>query len=313
MLIFNILFCVFIVLVYNNYMEKFVIIDGNSLINRAFYGMPALKSLSEKPCGAIFGFINMMLSVTTSEKPKYLVCVFDAGKHTFRHDMYADYKGTRGPMPEDLHEQLKSLKVLLNRMNIKTIEQKEIEADDIIGTLTRKFNEEFMLISGDKDLLQLVNDNTTVWLTQKGISNVLKVTPEVLKSEFNLEPYQVIELKSIMGDSSDNIPGVAGIGKVGATKLIDEYKNLDNIYANLGNLSKGLQAKLVESKDMAYLSRKLATINLDVELDCSLQDCEFKLPFNDAVYSMMQDLDFKSLLKRKELFVQDSVEITEEK
>lgn len=294
-------------------MEKFVIIDGNSLINRAFYGMPALKSLTGKPCGAIFGFVNMMLSVVGSEKPKYLVCVFDAGKHTFRHDMYADYKGTRGPMPEDLHEQLKTLKVLLKAMNIKTIEQKEIEADDIIGTLTRKFNEEFMLISGDKDLLQLVNDNTTVWLTQKGISNVLKVTPEVLKAEFNLEPYQVIELKSIMGDSSDNIPGVAGIGKVGATKLINEYQNLDNVYANLVNLSKGLQTKLIESKDMAYLSKKLATIKLDVDLDCDLKDCEFSLPFNDEVYSMMQDLDFKSLLKRNELFVQDKVDTIEDK
>jgi len=294
-------------------MEKFVIIDGNSLINRAFYGMPALKSLSGKPCGAIFGFVNMMLSIATNEKPKYLVCVFDAGKHTFRHDMYTDYKGTRGPMPEDLHEQLTTLKMLLNAMNIKTIEQKEIEADDIIGTLTRKFNEEFMLISGDKDLLQLVNDNTTVWLTQKGISNVLKVTPEVLKSEFGLEPYQVIELKAIMGDSSDNIPGIAGIGKVGATKLINEYQNLDSIYANLENLSKGIQVKLTESKDMAYLSKRLATIKLDVDLDCSLKDCEFKLPFNDEVYAMMQDLDFKSLLKRKELFVQDKVEIIEGK
>jgi len=294
-------------------MEKFVIIDGNSLINRAFYGMPALKSLSGKPCGAIFGFVNMMISIATNEKPKYLVCVFDAGKHTFRHDMYTDYKGTRGPMPEDLHEQLTTLKMLLNAMNIKTIEQKEIEADDIIGTLTRKFNEEFMLISGDKDLLQLVNDNTTVWLTQKGISNVLKVTPEVLKSEFGLEPYQVIELKAIMGDSSDNIPGIAGIGKVGATKLINEYQNLDSIYANLENLSKGIQVKLTESKDMAYLSKRLATIKLDVDLDCSLKDCEFKLPFNDEVYAMMQDLDFKSLLKRKELFVQDKVEIIEGK
>ena len=291
-------------------MEKFVIIDGNSLINRAYYGMPPLKSLSGKPCGAIFGFINMMLSVVTSEKPKYLVCVFDAGKHTFRHDMFADYKGTRGPMPEDLHSQLLDLKDLLKAMGILTLEQKEIEADDIVGTLTRKFNEEFMLISGDKDLLQLVNSNTTVWLTQKGISNVLKVTPEVLKSEFNLEPYQVIELKAIMGDSSDNIPGVAGIGKVGANKLISEYGNLDNIYANIESLAKGLQTKLSENKEMAYLSKQLATIKLDVDLTCSLSDCEFKLPLNKETYQIMQDLDFKSLLKRKDLFAEAYTEET---
>lgn len=283
-------------------MEKFVIIDGNSLVNRAFYGMPPLKSLSGKSCGAIYGFINMMLSVISNEKPKYLVCVFDAGKHTFRNDLFKDYKGTRQPMPEDLREQLKDLKVLLNAMGIKIIEQKEIEADDIIGTLTRKFNEEFILISGDKDLLQLINNNTTVWLTQRGITNVLKVTPEVLKSEFNLEPYQVIELKAIMGDSSDNIPGVVGIGKVGANKLISEFLTLDNVYENIEKLAKGMQTKLLENKEMAYLSKQLATIKLDVELDCTLEDCLCKLPFNQASYEIMLDLDFKSILKRKELF-----------
>ncbi len=294
-------------------MEKFVIIDGNSLINRAFYGMPALKSLSGKPCGAIYGFINMMLSVVSSEKPKYLVCVFDAGKHTFRHDMFAEYKGTRGPMPEDLHSQLLDLKELLNAMNILTLEKAEIEADDIIGTLTRKFNQEFMLISGDKDLLQLVNNNTTVWLTQKGITNVLKVTPEVLQSEFGLKPYQVIELKSIMGDSSDNIPGVAGIGKVGANKLITEYGDLDNIYANINSLAKGIQTKLLENKDMAYLSKKLATIKLDVDLNCSLEECELKLPFSKESYLIMQDLDFKSILKRKEFFAEEYGEYSNDK
>ncbi len=293
-------------------MEKFVIIDGNSLINRAYYGMPALKSLSGKPCGAIYGFINMMLSVVSSEKPKYLVCVFDAGKHTFRHDIFADYKGTRGPMPEDLHSQLLDLKDLLRAMNILTLEKKEIEADDIVGTLTRKFNEEFMLISGDKDLLQLVNENTTVWLTQKGITNVLKVTPEVLQTEFGLKPYQVIELKAIMGDSSDNIPGVAGIGKIGATKLISEYGDLDNIYANIQNLAKGTQSKLTENKEMAYLSKELATIKLDVELDCSLDDCQLKLPFSHESYQIMQDLDFKSIIKRKEFFNEEDLSEQEE-
>lgn len=286
-------------------MEKFVIIDGNSLINRAFYGLPPLKSLSGKPCGAVYGFINMMLSMISSEKPKYLVCVFDAGKHTFRHNMYADYKGTRGPMPEDLHSQLLDLKDLLKTMGVLTLEKSEIEADDIIGTLTRKFNEEFILISGDKDLLQLVNDNTTVWLNKRGITDVLKVTPEVLKSEFGLLPYQVIELKAIMGDSSDNIPGVAGIGKVGATKLISEYDNLDNIYQNLDKLAKGTQSKLIENKEMAYLSKQLATIKLDVELDCELKDCEYSLPFNHQTFLIMQDLDFKSILKRKEFFSEE--------
>ena len=218
-------------------MEKFVIIDGNSLVNRAFYALPMLRSLSGKPCNAVFGFINMILNVISSEKPKYFACAFDAGKHTFRHNMYADYKGKRDKMPEDLAEQLPILKELLTAMGIKIIEQSEIEADDLIGSLSRKFEADFILVSGDRDLLQLINDNTTVWLTQKGISNVLKVDREVLKQEFGLNPEQVIDLKSIMGDSSDNIPGVAGIGKVGATKLISEYGSLDNIYQNIDKIN----------------------------------------------------------------------------
>lgn len=283
-------------------MEKFVIIDGNSLINRAFYGLPPLKSLSGKQCGAVYGFVNMMMSVITQEKPKYLVCVFDAGKHTFRHDMYAEYKGTREGMPEDLHEQLLTLKELLKAMGIEILEIPEIEADDIIGSLTRKFNEEFMLISGDKDLLQLIDDHVTVWLTQKGISNVLKVDRKVLKEEFNIEPYQVIELKAIMGDSSDNIPGVSGIGKVGANKLIEEYGNLDNVYKNLKNIKGSTRTKLENDKDMAYLSKKLATIKLDVPLEVKLQDCEYTLPFSEEAVEIMTELGFKSILNRKEYF-----------
>lgn len=283
-------------------MEKFVIIDGNSLVNRAFYALPMLRSLSGKPCNAVFGFINMILNVISSEKPKYFACAFDAGKHTFRHNMYADYKGKRDKMPEDLAEQLPILKELLTAMGIKIIEQSEIEADDLIGSLSRKFEADFILVSGDRDLLQLINDNTTVWLTQKGISNVLKVDREVLKQEFGLNPEQVIDLKSIMGDSSDNIPGVAGIGKVGATKLISEYGSLDNIYQNIDKITGSNQKKLIENKEMAYLSYKLATIKLDVDIDCKIEDFEYKIPFNQKTYELMKDLDFKSIINKKEWF-----------
>ncbi|MCQ2564494.1 MAG: DNA polymerase I [Clostridia bacterium] len=283
-------------------MEKFVVIDGNSLINRAFYGLPPLRSLSGKPCGAVFGFVNMMLNLTLKEKPKYLVCVFDAGKHTFRHDMYDGYKANRDHMPEDLAVQLPILKNLLKAMGILVVEQPEIEADDLVGSFTRKFDEEFILISGDRDLFQLVNNNTTVWFTQKGISNVLKVDPETLKKEFGIEPYQVIEMKSIMGDSSDCIPGVAGIGKVGAQKLLQQYQNLDNIYAHIDEISGSTKEKLLANKEMAYLSHELATIKVDVELPYSLEDCLFKTPFNKEVYDLMHELDFKSLITRSELF-----------
>lgn len=293
-------------------MEKFVVIDGNSLINRAFYALPSLTTLSGKPCGAVYGFINMMLSVITSEKPKYLVCVFDAGKHTFRHDIYADYKGKRQRMPEDLATQLPMLKNLLNAMNIKIIEIPEIEADDIVGSISRKFDEEFILLSGDKDLFQLVKPHTTMWLTQKGISSVLKVNEEVLKTEFNLEPYQVIELKSIMGDKSDNIPGVPNIGEKGAMALLNEFSNLDNIYNNLDKVPERYKTKLEEGKDLAYLSKQLATIKLDVPLNLTINECELKLPFGAEAYEIMYDLGFKSILKRAEFFVKTQIKLTPE-
>ncbi len=292
-------------------MEKFVIVDGNSLINRAFYGLPMLRSLLGEPCNAVYGFLNMILNVISRDRPKYFVCVFDAGKHTFRHDMYAEYKGKRDHMPEDLATQLPMLKKILQSMGVKIIEIPEIEADDIIGSLTRKFNHEFILISGDKDLLQLINDNTTVWLTQKGISNVLKVDVPTLKSEFNIEPYQVIELKSIMGDSSDNIPGVLGIGKVGANDLISRFTTLDGVYENLDKLSPKLKDKLEKNRELAYLSHKLATIKLDVKLDCTLKDCEYSLPFNEETYELLKNLDFKSMLNRKELFIKPSEKVQE--
>lgn len=262
-----------------------------------------LKSLSGKPCNAIFGFINAMLSVVLNEKPKYLVCVFDAGKHTFRHDIYAEYKGTRDKAPDDLITQLNDTKILLKAMGIMVKEIPEIEADDIIGSITRQFDEEFILLSGDKDLLQLINQNTTVWLSQqKGVSNILKVDELVLKQEFGLEPYQIIELKAIMGDSSDNIPGVAGIGKVGANKLLQEFKSLNNIYDNINNISGSTQQKLIAGKEMAYLSKTLATIKLDVDLGLTLDECEFKLPFNAEAYNIMKELDFRSIINKKDIF-----------
>ena len=283
-------------------MDKFVVVDGNSLVNRAFYGLPMLKSLSGKPCNAVYGFINILLNLVLKEKPKYLVCVFDAGKHTFRHDMYAEYKGKRDHMPEDLAKQMPMLKELLTAMNIKTIEIPEIEADDIVGSISRKFDAEFILLSGDKDLLQLVNRNTSVWLTQKGVSQVNKMDTQALKEQFGLKPYQIIELKSIMGDSSDNIPGVPGIGQKGASQLLQEFDNLDNIYANLDKVPERYQTKLQNGKEMAYLSHKLATIKLDVDIPFDLDDCKITLPFNDQVYFLMKELDFRSMLIRKDLF-----------
>ncbi len=283
-------------------MEKFVVVDGNSLINRAFYALPNLMTLSKKPCGAVYGFVNMILNIILNEKPKYFVCVFDAGKHTFRHDLYADYKGKRQRMPEDLASQLPMLKQLLSSMKIKMVEMPEIEADDLVGTITRKFNAEFIVVSGDKDLFQLINDHTTCWFTQRGITNVIKLNEEELKKQYNLKPYQVVELKSIMGDSSDNIPGVPLIGEKGGKDLIEHFDTLDNIYNNIDSVPNKYKTKLEQNKELAYLSHTLATIKTDVPLDLKLDECTISLPFNRDTYEAMYDLGFKSMLNRKELF-----------
>lgn len=284
-------------------MEKFVVIDGNSLINRAYYALPPLTSLSGEPCGAVFGFIKMILNVITNENPKYFVCVFDAGKHTFRHDFYPEYKGKRQRMSEDLAVQLPVLKNLLHAMKIKTYEIPEIEADDLVGSITHKFDAEFIMVSGDRDLFQLIKPHTTMWFTQKGISNVQKLDEDALMEEYHIKPYQVIELKSIMGDSSDNIPGVPQIGEVGAKQLIEEFDNLDNVYKNIDSVNPRLKNKLIAGKVLAYLSKRLATIKCDVPLDLTLDECEVHMPFPEEAYEIMYELDFKTIIKKKKYFL----------
>lgn len=282
--------------------EKFVIIDGNSLTFRAFYGLPPLTSSDGEPCGAIFGFCKMLINVLQKTEPKHIVVAFDAGKHTFRHDIFKEYKGTRNPTPEDLKQQFPILKGLLQEMGIKVVEMADIEADDLIGSCARKFSGEKILVSGDRDLLQLVDRDTTVWLTQKGITDVLEVDEKVLKEKYGVEPYQIIEMKAIMGDKSDNIPGVKGVGEKTALKLLDEYKDLDNIYLNIESIKGRVQNLLIEQKDMAYISKRLATIKTDVELDFDEADCEYNFPFNRKVYDIMKRFEFKSIISHDELF-----------
>lgn len=282
--------------------DRFVIIDGNSLVFRAFYGLPPLVSGDGEPCGAIFGFCKMLINVIKKLEPEHMVVAFDAGKHTFRHDIFKDYKGTRGPTPDDLLRQLPSLKGLLSEMGIKVIEKADIEADDLIGSCARKFSGEKILVSGDRDLLQLINSDTTVWLTQKGMTDVLEVDEAVLKEKYGIAPYQVIEMKSIMGDTSDNIPGVKGIGEKTALKLINEYNDLDNIYQNISNIKGKLHDILVEQKEMAYISKALATIKTDVELDFNEEDCKYDFPFNQRVYEILKRYDFKTIVSHEELF-----------
>lgn len=289
-------------------MEKLVIIDGNSLINRAFYALPLLSNKNGEFSNAVFGFTTMLIKTIQEHTPTHIVVAFDYGKHTFRHDIYKEYKGTRHATPEELKSQFPILKRLLNAMHIKMFEIEGIEADDIIGTLSKKFSIPTIIVTGDRDALQLIDNTTEVWLTKKGISEVSLMTEDSLYEELLLKPYQIVELKALMGDSSDNIPGVKGVGEKTALQLLHQYGNVKNIFDNIDSIKGKLQEKLLEGKEMAELSHTLATINCNVDLQANLDDFKYEFPFGQEVYKIFREYNFNSLLKRPELFKQNYVD-----
>ena len=289
-------------------MEKLVIIDGNSLINRAFYALPMLTNFNGEVSNAVFGFTNIIVKIINEIKPKYMCVAFDYGKKTFRNNMFDGYKGTRKPTPPELKSQFPILKNLLSAMNIKFIEKEGIEADDIIGTLTKKFDCENIIVTGDKDSFQLINNNTWVMFTKKGVTETINYTPSKLYKDYGIEPYQVIELKSLMGDSSDNIPGVKGIGEKTAVNLLTNYNTLDGVYNNIDKITGSVKTKLLENKDMAYLSHELATIKCDCDIEVKLEELTYNFPFNSEVLNYFKRYQFNSLLKKKDLFSEISEE-----
>ena len=284
-------------------MDKFVIIDGNSLINRAFYALPPLRSSDGKNYNAIYGFVNILSKLMLEGKPEYLCVAFDAGRKTFRNDLYADYKATRKGMPEDLAFQLPLLKEVLQKMNICILEKLGIEADDIIGTMSKQFKDvQNIIVTGDRDCLQLINDNTEVWLTKHGLSEIVVMNKETFPQEWNMQPSQIIDLKALMGDSSDNIPGVPGIGEKTAVTLLQEYKTVDNIYKNIDNITGKLQTKLIEGKDLCYLSYDLATIRTNTDIAATKEQVKVTFPWNNEVLEIFKKYEFRSLIRRSELF-----------
>lgn len=290
-------------------MEKLLIIDGNSLVNRAFYALPLLTNKDGEYSNAVYGFVNILVKCITEIKPEYICVAFDHSRHTFRTEMYAAYKGTRKEMAPELRSQMPLLKTLLNLMNISIFEVPGIEADDIIGTIAKHSGITNIIVSGDRDLLQLIDDKTEVWLTKKGITDVEKINVDNIKDAFQLSPSQIVDLKALMGDASDNIPGVSGVGSVTATSLLKKYSTLDNIYANIENISGKLKDKLVSGKDDAYLSYKLATINTNCDINVNVKNFEYDFPFNVDVKLFFEKYQFRSLLRRQELFSDNANEL----
>ncbi|MBQ3047383.1 MAG: DNA polymerase I [Clostridia bacterium] len=284
-------------------MDELVIIDGNSLINRAFYALPLLSNSKGEFSNGVYGFANILIKTILDRRPKYIAVCLDYGKKTFRNEMYSGYKAKRKQTPEELKSQFPILKTMLDAMGIFFIEKQGYEADDLIGTLSRKFDGvKNIIVTGDKDALQLINSNTDVWLTKKGVTEVKEMTLKSLKDEMNLDPYQIVELKALMGDSSDNIPGVAGVGEKTALDLLNRFITLDGVYQNLDSLKGKLLEKLQNDKDNAYLSKQLATINTNVDVDIELSNLEYNFPFNQNVFDFFKNYEFNSLTKRPDLF-----------
>lgn len=285
-------------------MNKLLLIDGNSIMNRAFYGIPDMTTNDGRHTNAIYGFLNIILKVIEEEQATHICVAFDLKKKTFRHEMYEAYKGTRKGMPEELHEQMPRIKKILQAMHIRIVEQEGFEADDLIGTLSKKGEREgfaVTILSGDRDLLQLATDTVLVRIpkTKHGKTEVEDYYAKNVVETYGVTPLIFIDMKGLMGDTSDNIPGVPGIGEKTAAKLLAEYGDLDGVYAAVDSMKASrMKQNLIENKDLAYLSKTLATIKLDCPIPFEFSEATYHDPFNAEAYTLFEDLELKSFYKR---------------
>lgn len=286
--------------------EKIVLIDGHSILNRAFYGVPDLTNADGLHTNAVYGFLNIMFKILDQEKPEYLTVAFDVHAPTFRHEMFEEYKGTRKPMAEELRQQVPVIKEVLQAMGVKIVEKAGLEADDILGTISRiseRRGLEVSVISGDRDLLQLATEHVKIRIpkTKKGQTEIEDYYAEDVLNAYQVTPTEFIDLKALMGDTSDNIPGLPGVGEKTATKIITEYHSIENAHEHASELKPPRASKaIIEHWDLAVLSKTLATIKLDAEIDYEFADAKLGNLYTDEAYVYFQKLQFKNLLGRFE-------------
>ncbi|WP_342559716.1 DNA polymerase I [Psychrobacillus sp. FSL W7-1457] len=289
--------------------EKILLLDGNSLAYRAFFALPLLTNEHGIHTNAVYGFTMMLQKIMDEENPTHMLVAFDAGKTTFRHSTFEEYKGGRQKTPPELSEQFPYLRKLIDAYGIKRYELEMYEADDIIGTLSRqaeKKGQQVVIVSGDKDLTQLATDSTTVYITRKGITDIEKYTPEHVQEKYGLTPLQIIDMKGLMGDSSDNIPGVPGVGEKTAIKLLKEHGSVEQLYQALDSVSGAkLKEKLIANEEQAKMSKELATIEINAPIDVSLEDITYSGPNMDEVISIWKELSFKTLLEKTEYVAEE--------
>ena len=287
-------------------MSKIVLIDGHSILNRAFYGVPALTNAKGQHTNAVFGFLNILFKILDEEKPEYLTVAFDVSAPTFRHEMYKEYKGTRKPMPDELYEQVPMMKEVLQAMGVEIVEQAGFEADDILGTIAKRSEQEGMevtLVSGDRDLLQIATERIKIRIpkTKGGKTEIEDYYAKDVKDTYQVTPEQFIELKALMGDASDNIPGVPKVGEKTATELMVTYGSIDAVYQHIEEISKkSIRESLAANRDLADLSKALATINIHAEIDFSYDRAKLGNLFTPEAYAMFKQLSFKNFLGKFE-------------
>lgn len=275
--------------------DKIILIDGNSLLHRAYHALPGLKTSKGMYTGAIFGFLRLVSKLVKEQKPTHIAVAFDLKAPTFRHKMFDGYKATRKPMDVELAMQVEPLKELLTAMRFKVVSLEGYEADDILGTLSKRFDVDTVIVTGDRDSFQLVGDTTRIFWTRKGVTDIVEVTPDSLLADgFTVEKF--IDYKALRGDPSDNIPGIKGVGEKTAKDLLDKYGSLDEVLAHADEIPGKLGESVRNGKDVALLSRTLATIDRDVPVECTLDDMAFTAVFPTEVKTMLQELELNSLV-----------------
>lgn len=282
-------------------MEKFILIDGNSIIYRAFFAMPPLTNSKGLHTNAVYGFTTMLLRLLEEHKPTHVMVAFDAGKVTFRHEGYQEYKGGREKTPPELSEQFPLLKELLQGLGIAQFELAGFEADDIIGTLTKRADEagrQVLVVSGDKDMLQLASEHVHIGLTRKGVTEIELYDPAQIKERYGLTPLQIIDLKGLMGDASDNIPGIPGVGEKTALKLLHQFGSVEEVLNGTGELKGKMKEKIEAHAEDARMSKQLATIHREVPLEQTWDDMQFAGLKEEQAGPALAKLEFKSLLER---------------
>lgn len=281
-------------------MKKIIIIDSNSVIHRAFHALPPLKNKKGEIVNAVYGYLTFLFKAIREIEPDYIAACFDVSKHTFRRELFKEYKAKRQKAPDELYSQIPLIKEVLKKFNIAIFEKEGYEGDDLIGTISNKENGNLdkLILSGDLDNLQLINENVrVVFLGNK--ANTLNIyDTKKVEEKYEIRPDQIVDFKALRGDASDNIPGVSGIGEKTATTLLKEFGNLENIYNNIDLIQGKVKEKLIEEKEKAFLSRELAKILTNVELEFDIEKCKWGDFEKEGVIKMFEEFGFNSLISK---------------